>query len=192
MKLYLLKNNESLYQQLTLDSLLLSEKLGLGHEGLEDCVNLGLSDIRMSHRWKEIDTEFAPLPDHLDAVKIPNISIWKNATLVLSDKAYACLKLILADCGEFLPIKIKGFTYYIFNLLTVGKVDESQSIYECDDGIAFEIEKLVFDSEDIKDKDLFKSFHHGLGGVFCSEGFKQTCEELEIDGLIFEEDLSNI
>ncbi|MFC6632792.1 hypothetical protein [Microbulbifer taiwanensis] len=192
MKTYLLKNIEDVYQQITLDSIQLSESLNLGDGGLEDCVNLGLLDVKFSDRWKKVDTSFASLPDHPQAVKIPNISIWKNATLVLSEKAYANLKLILADYGEFLPINIDGFNYFIFNLLTSGKVDDSKSQYEWDGDVALGIEKLVFDESDIKEKAIFKSFHQGFGGIFCSDGFRSTCEELEIDGLIFEEDLSNI
>lgn len=192
MKTYLLKNIESSYQQISLDSVELCEKLNLGDRGLEDCVNLGLLDVKLSDRWKKVDTSFKPLPDYPGAVKIPNISIWKNATLVLSEKAYASLGLILKEYGELLPISVQGFNYYIFNILASGKVDESKSLYEWDDDVALGVEKLVFDESDIREKVVFKSFHNGFGGIYCSEAFKSTCEELDIDGLRFEEDLTNI
>ena len=187
--IYKVKRDEAHYQQLTLDAFNLGDQLASSGIGLDECANLGLLNVELANRWVRVESSFSPLLDHPTAVKIPNISIWVNATLVLSEKAYAGLKLALVDFGEFLPINVNGFTYYIFNLLVEGKRDQEKTQYEWEDDLAIELVSLAFDQADIQDKHLFKSFEHGFGGVFCSEAFKATCEELDLDGLVFDENL---
>ncbi|MFT7562015.1 MAG: hypothetical protein ACI93R_003949 [Flavobacteriales bacterium] len=187
---YLIKNNEAIYQQLALDAVSLRDQLNSSEVELADCVNFGLLNVELEKHWGLVSSTFEALPDFPEAIKVPNISIWKNATLVLSERAHASLKLILAEYGEFLPIYIGDYKYYIFNLIIEGKVDLEKTRYEWDDDIAMELEALVFDSDDIKEKAMFKSFHNGLGGMFCSDAFKVTCEELDLDGLLFDQDLT--
>lgn len=196
MMLYKLKNNERQFKQLRLDAYQLSEQLGLSPDGdstqgLEDCLNLGIYPKPFPHPWGKVQALFEAMPMYRDAVQIPNLSIWKGSALLLSDKAHAYLKNILEEHGEFLPINVQGFTYYIFNLTTVGKIDIDNSVFVYDEGcdLASDIQTLLFDENDIKDKFLFTATHDYLGGVFCTDDFKSTCEEFDLDGLYFDVDI---
>jgi hypothetical protein len=194
MTIYKLQANDKEYKELTLDCVELFEKLQLdpAGSGLKDCSDLGRTGLPFQHPWKEIESSFAPSPLHPEAVKIPSISVWIGSVLLLSEKAHACLRLILQDHGEFLPIDIQGFKYFLFNLLTTGKVDNQKTTYRYIEGddIPSDIECLVFDADDIEDKDIFRAAPGHFVGVFCTPEFKQTCEEFDLDGLIFSEDIS--
>ncbi len=74
---------------------------------------------------------------------------------MLSEKAHACFQLSLAEFGEFLPISVLGFQYYIFNILRRSRVNEEESKYEYDDGIVVNIERLVCNDEDVENNAFF-------------------------------------
>lgn len=194
MKIYKIRSDDKNYKELSLDSLQLFDKLQLDPEGpgLIDCANLGQGEEKFPHQWKKIAVEFEASPEYPGAVKIPNISVWLGTAMVFSEKAHAFLKLVLKDDGEFLPIDFKGDTYYIFNLLKKGKIDEGKSVYRWQEGIAMDLVTRVFDEQDMQDQYLFQCTHNGYGGIYCTEEFKQDCNNFELDGLLFDEDISNI
>ncbi|AMX03360.1 imm11 family protein [Microbulbifer thermotolerans] len=197
MNLYRLKNDEKSFKELSLDCVQLYEQLHLedSESGLSDCSDLGTSGKPFPHPWKRVKSDFEASPMYPSAVKIPNISIWIGSALVLSEKAKAALSLILEPHGEFLPVQVQETNYFIFNLFTYVEVDEKKTVYQYsgeDRTFPDGIEKLVFSESDLRGKFLFRSGEKSFGGVFCTDEFKQTCEEFDLDGLIFDEDISNI
>lgn len=192
MKVYKLRNDEPNYQELTLDTFDLFNQLKLSDDHLEDIINFGAEGASYLDRWGTVTSTFEPRPFYPGSIKIPNISVFTNSILLLSENAYEALRLILADYGEMLPITIQGFKYYLFNLQVSAKLDSEKSEYEIDDmsGDVIGIKSRVFDETDIAEKDIFTNFHNDYGGIYCTEGFKNSCEMFELDGLIFDEDLA--
>ena len=103
----------------------------------------------------------------------------------ITDFAHACLKDILSPFTEALPLNVYDKTFYLHNILVNAKTDEALSEYSWSNGEPIDVKKIVIDVDDAADKEVFRSALHGYGGIFCSEGFKQTCEEFDLEGLVF-------
>lgn len=185
MSFYQISADETNYQIITLDAMTLFEQLDLGDSGLIDCVNLGISDISFAGKWGEVETEFAPSPLHPTASALPDITIWQNGCLAVSDYADACLKDILAPLGERLPIMISGNPYCLYNILATAQIDPEKSEFEWQGDEPVDANKLCIEPASAEGKDLFKASLHGFGGLFCTEGFQETCEEFDLKGLLF-------
>lgn len=185
MSSYQVSADEANFQIITLDAMTLFEQLDLGDSGLIDCVNLGISDVRFADRWGDVITEFSPSPLHPAASALPDITIWQNGCFVISDYADACLKDILAPLGERLPVKISDAPYYLYNILATAQVDPEKSEFEWQGDEPVDVKKLFIEPATAEGKDLFKASLHGFGGLFCTEGFKETCEEFDLKGLAF-------
>jgi hypothetical protein len=198
-ELYKIRNDEHQYQQLRLDAYQLCEQLNLAPEGdstqgLEDCLNLGVTPKSFPHPWHKVKAEFETSPLSSGSTEVPDISVWNGSALVLSEKALTNLKPTLYDLGEFLPLDIHGATFYIFNLTTTGEINLDRSRFSYDEGseLASDIEELVFVEKDIEGKVLFSATHDYLGGVYCHQEFRNLCDEFSLKGLIFDQDISNI
>ncbi|TNC84210.1 MAG: hypothetical protein CSH37_11740 [Thalassolituus sp.] len=177
----------SVFKEIPLDVEEIAEQLDADNR-IMDFVYMGVKDKRLSDFWTPVKTSFEPSPVFPTAVKIPSISIWTGSCLIFSERAHAIFRLMLAEYGEFLPLDVHGFTYYIFNNLTDVEPDMSKSWY-ADEGVR-RVDSLVF-GEDADSKLLFRSGWEGCTACFCSETFKQLCHEYEIEGLEFSEDLLN-
>jgi hypothetical protein len=186
-RVYKLKSDISEYKVIPLDIEEIAEQLdALGN--MMDFLYMGIKKNRLAGIWGEINTDFEASPLNPGAAKIPNVSVWGGSScLVLSERAHAVLRLMLEEYGEFLPITVVGgFTYYIFNNLTDVEPDMEYSSYVDEEGMT--VQSLVFDS-DAQSKLLFKSNWEGGQVPFCNQQFKDLCEEFELGGLIFSEDL---
>lgn len=138
--------------------------------------------------WKEINCEMRDMEDSVNPT-LPDISLWANIHLFVSDKAHKILREKLESHGDFLPIKADGHQYYIFTCFTYGKEIESSLSYEYHNGNAINLTSLEFDESDAKDKPVFKSNSKLCGSIFCNDDFKSICENNNLQGLRFEEDL---
>lgn len=184
--IYKLFNDEARFKQLALDNFSLFEQLQADEDYFADCICFGESNVAFAPIWRKVVGNFESLPAYPGSVAVPHLSIWSNAALMMSDFAHAGLKTALAEYGEFLPIEVDGMPYYIFHLLGSVAVDQQKTEYELSHGAAVGIKKLFFAEDELANKDLFKSFNQGLGGLFCTEHFRDACLSLELDGLIFE------
>lgn len=191
MKTYKLENNLRAYQVLQLDTVQVVKQLD--RPDLLTCVmNMSASKESFLSEWGTVQSTFAPVPDSPEAVKIPDISIWKGTILVFSGRAHAYFKLMLEPFGEFLPIDVEGYDFYLFHIMTEGEVDLSSSSRENDKfGEPRTVTALKFDEDDMEDKLLFKSEYEFYLSPFCNQKFKNLYEEYDLEGLIFEEDLAS-
>ncbi len=187
MSVYKIGQSLSEYKELQLGSMDLAKQLDVDMDSDEfmEYLDLGSNGISFKDRWGDVEAAFEASLAFPEAIKIPNISIRDRSTLVFSEKAHAFFQLCISEYGEFLPISVKGFKYYIFNIFSRSKVDESKSKYIYKNGVAVKVERLVFYEDDIANNALFFDAHHGLGGIYCNDDFKDSYEEFELDGLTF-------
>jgi hypothetical protein len=187
-KVYKLRTDISVFKEIPLDAEDIAEQLD-ADDRIMDCVYMGVKAKPLSDFWTPVKTSFEASPVYLQAVKIPSISTWSGSCLIFSERAHAIFRLMLAEYGEFLPLDVHGFTYYIFNNFTDLSPDMEKSRYVSEETKA--LESLVF-GDDAAGKLLFKSNWEGSTACFCNETFKQLCDEYEIEGLMFLEDLLDV
>lgn len=140
--------------------------------------------------WQPLHIDFSPCTGS-KAKAIPDIS--ENfGRLFLSQKAYATLKDLLSNCGEFLPVTYgDGEQGYIFNpLLTAEQlraVDKKLTTHDKHGNL----EHFGFIEDKLQDTAIFKTELDTFKGIFCSEEVKQACEEAGLTGTNFNPDVSN-
>lgn len=187
MKVYKIRCLIDDYKQLNLDGFGLINQLGVDIDSNEvrDIVQIGTGHISFSGRWARIVTEFEAL-SHTNASKIPDVTSFGDALLVLSEQAYSQFRELLKEGGEFLPIIANNTPVYFFNSLCNGVVDERNSKY-IGEGHGIEVEKIVFIEESIRSVPVFYNVHHGLGDLYCTEVFKALYDEVGFKGIDFVE-----
>ena len=151
-------------------------------------LDFSLENYAMSSWWPTPDTEFVAIDDNVSA-PIPDICKWIDASLVLSAKAYRLLGDALKPFGEFLPLTIRDEVFYIFNCLTLAKINEDlceKNIYK---GQEAGIKSLVFDEKDIADKLIFKTHYDSCMDLYCSDRFKLIVQDYKLAGITFSEKL---
>ncbi|WP_288129858.1 hypothetical protein [Microbulbifer sp.] len=184
-QIYRLTTDPTIYKEIPLDAEDIADQLNADAH-IMDFVYMGIKEKRIAELWGEIATAFQPSPAFPEAIKVPAISVWTGPNLVFSERAYAVFRLMLADYGEFLPIKVSGFTYYLFNNLTDLNPDLSKSFYSNPD--IQTVGALEF-SNGANQKLLFRSRWEGCTASFCNQKFKDLCEEFELEGLNFSSEL---
>lgn len=123
--------------------------------------DFSLENLSLSGFWKPLRTGFSKIEGESNL--IPDVTLWIDATLFLSPRAYRVLFDSLKPYGEFLPVHIDSDVYYIFNCLTA----------------------VDLESDDMSDKFVFKSISGGCVKMYGNERFKTAIESFEIEGLDF-------
>lgn len=186
-----LRNDLNAYQVLQLDTIEIVEQLG--REDLLGKIKrlTSSNNFPIASQWGRVQSTFAPL-NGTQAVKIPDVAVWKGAGLVFSGRAHAYFKLMLEPFGEFLPVEVEGYEFQLFHIMEEGEVDLGNSSRENDDFLEpMTVTSLTFDQIDVRDKLLFKTDYQFYQEPFCNDKFKELYQEYELQGLIFEEDLVN-
>lgn len=192
MKAYKLVNDYDSYQILQLDTIKIVEQL--------DRPDLIRQVKRMTSTgnkpliaiWGDVKSTFSPM-EGTQSVKTPDISVWKGTGLVFSGRAHAYFRLMLEPLGEFLPVEVEGNNFYLFHLMIEGKVDPDSSSREDDDfGEPMTVTALKFDDNDIENKLLFKSEYEFYQAPFCNQKFRELYQKYDLEGLVFEEDLTSM
>ena len=187
MKVYKVSANLAEFKQLDLSTLGLTEQLGIdvNSDVVMDYVRLGISEESFTHRWGKVATTFKAADAFPEATKTPDITTWKESTLVLTEETFAAIGELIKPLGEFLPIKINRHTAYIFKMFSRGEVDESKCEYTYDQGEIDEVLKIGFTDACLDTQLVFYCHHHGFGAMYCTELFKHMCEKFELNGLLF-------
>ncbi|WP_444892617.1 hypothetical protein ACJJIE_18600 [Microbulbifer sp. TRSA001] len=180
-QIYRLTTNPAIYKEIPLDVEDIADQLN-ADDHIMDFVYMGIKEKKLAGYWGPIKTVFQSSPAFPEAVKIPSICIWSGPNLVFSERAHAVFRLMLDDYGEFLPLNVSGYNYYLFNNLTDLSPDLSRSFYSEPDTQT--IKSLVF-GEEAREKLLFRSYWEGCSVCFCNEKFKNLCEEFDLEGLSF-------
>lgn len=191
MNIYSLSNDYSNFKQIELNTLLLAGMLGIDEEAdqFSRLLKFGISGERYADIWTDgVSTSFKTLPDWPKAVHTPDVSVYKGATLILSEAAVACIRPILENSGELLPIDADGSRYYLLNILSRFPVIEELCELETMEGMP----ELILGAKNISwgdtaglAPDLFYLDFHGFSGVYCNRAMKETIEQFELSGLIF-------
>lgn len=123
--------------------------------------------------------------------RAPDISFWGNI-LALNTKAFEALSPIIKVNGEFLPIDVKGHSVTLFNCTQLVAEIPELSLIKYEDGFPNGLKSLVFNENDLEGKVIFKSELEGCRALFVTSLFKNICEEHNLTGVWFDEDLLNI
>lgn len=158
---------------------------------------IGGSKAFMSYGWDNLSLEEAWVDQGASYVKVeglnakirPDITAWNGANLVLSAKAYDALCERLDRYGEFLPITIDGEASFVFNCRNLVIADKSVSEADIVDDLWMGVKSIGFTNEDVQNNLLFKSKFDRCSSLYCGEEFKALIEGLELEGLVFLEDL---
>lgn len=149
---------------------------------------LSSSCLSLADRWSKPSCKPHP---HFENNPLSDISFWGNF-LVLNQRAFEHLAQHIGQYGEFLPIDVEGFELTLFNCNTLGAEVEDRCLIKYQDGFPLGLETLVFDNKDVADKTIFKSRLEGCKALYVNEQFKSICEEHQLSGIEFDEDLLNI
>lgn len=135
--------------------------------------------------WQPLEIEFYSSAQK-KVKALPDISP-RYGRLYLNQKAYQALSHKISSYGEFLPITSQGETGYLFTIMALA--DEALDSDLCQKNEWGEITWLAF-KEDKIDTALFRTEYDDYMSVFCTQEFKDTCEQSELQGLVFTENLA--
>ncbi|WP_104401812.1 hypothetical protein [Vibrio penaeicida] len=189
MTVYRITEDPTKFKTLSLLPSDLAEQLG-DFELVRDILQQPSNNASLKPIWGKVNSEFADVLNK-DS-ETPDISIWCNTFLIFSPKAYDCLHTQLSTCGEFLPIHVKGETWYFFTAQTFAKENKQLTVQKIEYGELIGLEALVFDEEDTKDKYLFKSIEEGPVNLFCTDTLRDLVTEHKLTGIGFSNDLTGI
>lgn len=140
--------------------------------------------------WKSMNVRFVDEGSELSGSLVPDISE-HNGRLFLSQKAYDALKDLLAQDGEFLPVRYEQGSAFLFNPLSL-----AESVNGLDKDLSIrnewgDIENLAFHEERVKDFVIFRSAFDNYRSAFCSDILKNAIESARLKGVFFTPDLGN-
>jgi len=184
--IYKLSFNYENFLNLDVDLEELGDEIGevIGEEAF---YNYSWDNISLKDNWVDVGASFEDVG--LEGSQTPDITAWNGANLVLSPKAYAVLKDVLAKYGEFLPLTISGEDYQVFNCLNVVAVDKSQSETDIVNGLWMGVKNIGFDEKSVSKNLLFKTKFDRCGAIYCGTEFRTLIETSNLKGLLFLEDL---
>lgn len=186
--IYAIRNNGFSFQEFSLP---ITEVMSFAPASVDQkqVMKFHYNNLALSTWWpNQLQASFKQIPDKPPA-SIPDICEWRAACLVLSPKSHELLKTALAPFGELLPVLIENKTYYIFNCLTLGMVDEINSKQDIQNGAFMGIKHIQFNSVDVERKSIFKTTFDRCSTVYCDEKIKSIAEANQLTGIEFRSDL---
>lgn len=142
-------------------------------------------NFKLAPYWKPINVSLRQNEGSKN--EIPDVSLWRGASMILSDRALAALNTMLHPLGEMLPVRFQDRKYALFNCLTEVDPDKEQSVRIEEGGYFMDVQKLVF-PEGIGTP-LFKCPFENNRNLFCSEEFQSAFAKNGLGGIYFGEDL---
>lgn len=189
MKIYKILRDSEHYMEFTTDLEEMLDEIGPEVGDLE-FMHFSRHNLRLADHWKNFFGTFKKIQP--GATTIPDITCWRDATLVLSEAASNSLKQILQPNGELLPITCNDEKYYIFNCLSLAEIDKSKSKqHSLEEGL-IEFENIKFEEGSILGKALFKSKDEGCTAIFCTDEFVELMKNSEVKGVRFSKNLTDI
>lgn len=184
--IYRLKRPVNSHELIALDVMMLGKLLG--DDDLSLVRRLGRLNESLAERWRVPVCSYHK--HYREEQPKPDVSFW-GPFLLLTQLAYDKLKSVLQGDGEFLPVQSEGDKLYFFNCLSVGEEAKGQCLKKYEDGYECGLETLVFNDADVAAKVIFKSKLEGYRTLFASDELKQQFTDLKLDGIVFDEDLTN-
>lgn len=160
------------------------------HTGELEFMHFSQHNLKLQPYWKKFQGTFKKV--RTGATQIPDITCWRGATLVLSEKAHNKLAETLTPYGEFLPITCNDAPYYIFNCLELAILDAAKNASDSSNNDETQSEEIAFNNSSIQGKSVFKSLEQGCTAVFCNDDFKNKVANEHLTGIKFSVDLTEI
>ncbi|AFU98421.2 hypothetical protein [Simiduia agarivorans] len=141
--------------------------------------------------WKPLQASLINTFDETSQSKKPDIADWET-NMVLSPNAYEALSTMLSPYGEFLPLKIEGETWHLYNTTSIyDDIDLNASSQQLMDGMVMAVVALQFDEEKLGPAPVFRSNFDGRMAVYCKEAFKLAVQAQDSEALLFRENLTS-
>lgn len=118
------------------------------------------------------------------AVNVPDITLWHSG-LVLMPQAFDYLHRQLEPLGEWLTGMCDDQPVSLFNCLTFGREDPTQTLTKYIHSEPVGLSHLAFELTDLKNKLLFKSERQGGQFLYCDDRFKGIYGLCDLTGLSF-------
>jgi hypothetical protein len=165
----------------------LAEKLNIEPESedYDDLITFGMNGVSYIDKWSKPQGKFKPLPDWPHANEIPDVILFNGSVLVLSQRACSLMRPGLEEYGEFLPVDVRGRTFYILNVLKRVNIDDEKTKWNMLYGTIESVKQLIFDDQALTKASLFYCDEYPAHGLYCTTPFKQSIEDLSFNGLIF-------
>lgn len=143
-----------------------------------------------SSTWKTLKLKFVDMNEN-GATQMPDLSL-EMGLLFLNQRAYKVLNTLLADHGEFLPIRYNDIDGYLFNVLKVA--EDLDALLE--ELVGYDehgnLEHFAFDESKINKTHLFVAEIDDYIGLFCTSEFIDTVTDAKLTGINFYPDVSNV
>jgi hypothetical protein len=146
-------------------------------------------NLSLQEQWENISATFEPVEGITEGQNQPDISTWVSGTLVMSGRSKSVLTN-LEELGEILPVETNQGAYWIFNCSTIVAPDESRSSRVVESGQVLDIQTLIFNTESLDDKQLFKTDYDGFRSLFCTDKFRAQVIDNNLGGILFSEELA--
>lgn len=156
------------------------------HIGEQAAMQFSQSNRALAQYWSPIDVIVRA--NDGSANNVPDLTLWRGASVIMSDRAVEALKPMISSCGEFLPLNFEGKLYALFNCRKEVAADPQRSVRIEEGGYFMDVEKLVF-SDDV-DTPIFKSPFENNRNLFCTDRFRTAVVENGLGGIYFGDDLT--
>lgn len=142
-------------------------------------------NLKMAPYWKPLNISLRQNQGSKN--EMPDVSLWRGASMILSDRALGILNTLLQPLGEILPVVFQGKEYALFNCLAEVDPDKELSVRIEEGGYFMEVQKLVFPSGIAAP--VFKCPFENNRNLFCSDEFQSVVAEHGLGGIYLGEDL---
>jgi hypothetical protein len=109
--------------------------------------------------------------------------------LVMSLSVYNKLYPIIANYGEFVPLRTNRGDMMLFNTLVYGEEDLQLTEVKYTDGFESGLSSLAFIYDDVKTKCLFRSSIEGGNLIYCNETLFEAVNQNNYTGITFSKEL---
>ena len=153
-------------------------------------IDLSSKPRSYKENWQPITVDVSPEPDSVSGPNTPDIMPFAGK-MYLSQRAYDTLHTLIQNDGEFLPVKHRDGTGFIFNVLRVAEdVDGLDTKLSVKDELG-EIRNMAFHEGRISELAIFKTAFENHRNLICREDVKQAIEAANLGGVVFTTDLGN-
>lgn len=156
------------------------------HIGEQAAMQFSQNNTALSEFWRPIDVTMRM--NDGSANKVSDLTLWRGASLIMSDRAVGALTPMLSSFGEFLPLQFEGKRFALFNCRNEIDADPHASVRIEEAGYFMGVEKLVF--SDNVDSPIFKSPFENNRNLFCTDEFRSAVLENRLGGIYFGQDLT--
>jgi hypothetical protein len=156
------------------------------HIGEQAAMQFSQLNLALSEYWKPLSITLRSNDESQN--KLPDLTLWRSASCIMSGRALKVLENELSAFGEFLPLTYQGERCALFNCLKQIDADPNNSSRVEEQGYFMDVEHLAFPAD--TNELMFKCPYENNRNLFCSIRFKKLADENRLGGIYFGEDLA--